>query len=286
LECASDELKNDRGVVLAAVSNYGRALECALEYASDELKNDREIVLKAVGNKGFALRYASDELKNDREVVLAAVGNKGYALRFALRYASDELKNDREIVLEAVGNKGYALRFASDELKKDREVVLAAVNNDGRALEYASEKFRNDPSVVARSVVSSWRPYVGFRSAWIGDELKSQLVQCLQWLKLECGYCAKPGPLSSNADLLDYAKQRERILWEIVWLVTSEAPDVGIGVKFPRDIRKHIWGFAGASGELTSLGTLAHCAPVIGAFAEKGVGWGDIDLDQDYIQLF
>ena len=35
----------------------------ALEYASDELKNDKEVVLKAVGKgkEGDALKYASDE---------------------------------------------------------------------------------------------------------------------------------------------------------------------------------------------------------------------------------
>ena len=45
----------------------------ALEYASDELREDREIVLVAVKKAGgLALRYASDELKGDREIVRAA----------------------------------------------------------------------------------------------------------------------------------------------------------------------------------------------------------------------
>ena len=35
----------------------------SLEYASDELKNDKEVVLKAVQNDGLSLYYASDELK-------------------------------------------------------------------------------------------------------------------------------------------------------------------------------------------------------------------------------
>ena len=45
----------------------------ALNYASDELKKDREIVLAAVKINGLALEYASDELKKDRDIVLAAV---------------------------------------------------------------------------------------------------------------------------------------------------------------------------------------------------------------------
>jgi hypothetical protein len=41
-----------------------------IRYVSNELKNDREFVLAAVNRDGSALQYASDELKNDREIVL------------------------------------------------------------------------------------------------------------------------------------------------------------------------------------------------------------------------
>tara|TARA_A100001388_G_C28391162_1_gene321574 strand:+ start:71 stop:301 length:231 start_codon:yes stop_codon:yes gene_type:complete len=43
---------------------------------SDELKNDREIVLAAVNKNGSYLRYVSDELKNDREIVTVAERHK------------------------------------------------------------------------------------------------------------------------------------------------------------------------------------------------------------------
>ena len=46
---------------------------CALEYASDELKNDKEVVMIAVAQNGWALEYASDEMKSDKEVATAAV---------------------------------------------------------------------------------------------------------------------------------------------------------------------------------------------------------------------
>jgi hypothetical protein len=45
--------------VRAAVSEDWRALK----YASDELKNDRSIVLSAANQNGRALEYASDEMK-------------------------------------------------------------------------------------------------------------------------------------------------------------------------------------------------------------------------------
>lgn len=126
LQYASDELKADREVVLAAVNHYGPALE----YASDDLKADKEIVLEAVKLWGSNLEYASDDLKADKDVVLAAVTNTGRALE----YASDNLKADREIVLEAVKHKihasGHALTFASATLRREREIALAAMHSE------------------------------------------------------------------------------------------------------------------------------------------------------------
>jgi hypothetical protein len=103
-----------------------------LEYASDELKNDREIVLKAVANyhstDGLAFQNCSIGSRGDREIVLAAVSKHGHNIK----YASDELKNDREIVMLAIANdhstKGLALQNCSIDSRGDSEIVLAAVD--------------------------------------------------------------------------------------------------------------------------------------------------------------
>ena len=57
-------------------------------YASDELKNDREMVLAAVNKNGAYLRYVSDEFKNDREIVTAAISKEPSAIK----YASEKLQ--------------------------------------------------------------------------------------------------------------------------------------------------------------------------------------------------
>jgi hypothetical protein len=49
----------------------------ALAYASDELRADRDVVLAAVAHNGIALSYASDELRADRDMLLAAVAQSG-----------------------------------------------------------------------------------------------------------------------------------------------------------------------------------------------------------------
>lgn len=122
------ELKNlpvnfreDKEIVLAAITNYGSSLE----YASSEIKADKEIVLKAVKNGGYALQFASENLKADRDIVLEAVKSYGWVLQ----YASIPLRDDKEIVMESLNEYGNFLRYASDRLKGDKEVVLKAIGN-------------------------------------------------------------------------------------------------------------------------------------------------------------
>jgi len=98
----------------------------ALEYAPADLKNDRGIVLAAVKQNGEALGFASAELKNDREIVMEAVKQNGDALGLA----SADLRNDREIVMEAVKQNGYALHYASEDCQNDPDIVAAAITSD------------------------------------------------------------------------------------------------------------------------------------------------------------
>lgn len=75
----------NKAFVLAAVRQDG----AALRKASEELKSDKEVVLAALSTKGstsYVLCYASEELKDDKEVVLEAV----CVCKCALYYASEK----------------------------------------------------------------------------------------------------------------------------------------------------------------------------------------------------
>ena len=95
---------------------YRPYLGTFLSWASEELRNDKDIVMVAVTQNGEALEYASEELRNDKDIVMAAMEQNWRALR----YASDELRNDREVVLAAVAYNIRALQYASDTFKKDK----------------------------------------------------------------------------------------------------------------------------------------------------------------------
>ena len=134
LKYATEEMKGDREIVMAAVSKHGHTLQ----YATEELKGDREIVMAAVSKHGFALVYATEEMKGEREIVMAAVSQDGSALR----YATQEMKGEREIVMAAVSTNGLALRCAAKELKDDEEI-----------LQHALERSRNCSRLVGLKVI-------------------------------------------------------------------------------------------------------------------------------------
>ena len=120
----------------------------ALEYASESLRNNEKIVLAAVNATGQALEYASENLKN-KAVVLAAVSSHGAALEFA----SVDLKKDKEIVLAAVSNHGAALEFASVDLKKDKEIVLVAVKKVPDNIRFVGDNTLLDDIDIASAVL-------------------------------------------------------------------------------------------------------------------------------------
>ena len=51
--------------------------------ASDELRNSKQVVTAAVTSDGLKLYYVSDELQNNEQAVTAAVTENGCALEFA-----------------------------------------------------------------------------------------------------------------------------------------------------------------------------------------------------------
>ena len=104
--------------------------------ASEQLRGNREIVLAAVRECGRASPLNGvvyNPLNGEGSLVegTAPVGGP-------LRFASTDMRADKEIVLEAVRVVGSALRFASDDLCADIDVALAAVGQSGDVLECAA----------------------------------------------------------------------------------------------------------------------------------------------------
>jgi hypothetical protein len=84
-------------LIFAAIAQGPDEALAALAVASDALKGDRSVVMAAVAQTGHALDWATNELKADKEVVLAAVQENSYAVR----YAAASLQHDADILRAA-----------------------------------------------------------------------------------------------------------------------------------------------------------------------------------------
>ena len=187
---ASERLRANREVLLAAIAEPGSLVTCDEDFTDDrrrddpaqnalsgimpdEFWSDREVVIALVKRSGYALEFASVALRGDAEVVELAIRKSSTAYEYAseelrkrrdlallavqgkgfmLRHVPASLRGDRAVVLAAVQQTGNALQFAPWLLKADRALVIAAIQQDGRALQYASEALQGDKDLVLVAV--------------------------------------------------------------------------------------------------------------------------------------
>lgn len=196
LQYIPDNLKNHKALVLNAINSHSKVKngqlgnESPLEYASELLRDDIDVVLAAIEKDGKAILYASDNLKNNVDLVSQALKNgAGLSyfnyLPFKLQNRENllltlnngggliadiptNLRSDKEIVMIAVKYYGENLSQASTELKNDKEIVMAAVKSFGEMLEYTSDELRNDPKIVLAAVTEN-----GAALKFASEELKN-----------------------------------------------------------------------------------------------------------------
>lgn len=189
LQYASQELRADREAVLAIVRWSG----FSLKDASAALRNDRLVVLAAVTSDAMSFSFASKELRNDLEIAFEAVKGSYKNLEYAgpaprgdckivrlavmqscesFKFASESLRNDRELILQIVERGPSYLKYASPKLRDDCGVVLAAVKQRGSSLQYASKRLKADRDLVLKAMEQD-RANLKYAS----KELQGTLVQ-------------------------------------------------------------------------------------------------------------
>lgn len=188
----SQDLRDDREIVIAAIRNNPEALR----FASYRLRSDRDIFLMAIRMDGNAIQYGSEDLRNDASVLKQAncwelfIGHAGTGLRDdiemmrhssmndyqcvrnasrrlrndyefvasslasdeSIRYISDELRNNTGIMREYLINNTNALEYASDEMRDDKDIVLEFIKMMPSCLQYASDRLKDDIEVIVEAV--------------------------------------------------------------------------------------------------------------------------------------
>ncbi|KAG7337174.1 protein of unknown function DUF4116 containing protein [Nitzschia inconspicua] len=125
-------LTNDKDVMMA----YCRKIPRSLQDCSEELCNDRDIVITAITHcGGLELQYASVQLQQDMDIVKLACTNHGRAIEFCPLLSSTRhtLLHDRNFMLQVVLNNpggGPMWKLLPLHMKNnDHELVLQALTN-------------------------------------------------------------------------------------------------------------------------------------------------------------
>ena len=201
-EFASDNLKNNRNVVLTVVMKHGGMLQFASEelrgdeqicdpnfysgpycFISDKLLGDRNYVMKWVDKgRGGILEVVSENLRNDEELATLCV-NLNHNM---LEYAPYVVRNDPSVVLPAVKKYGCNLQYASDKCKNNETIVLEAALENLFALSFASAELRDDADFIFK-IMKEKDPFaIRHASERIRDD-KTFLLEAFKQLKPKNG---------------------------------------------------------------------------------------------------
>ena len=169
------DLLDDKDVVMSALAVAARKLaqftgSLAFErnpyaYASDRLRNDREVLLAAVGVDGNSLSYAPEAFRDDKEVVLKALSSTGQfhpgetPLTPVYRLASARLKEDKDVTLTALRHADSKFCFddVPTEFWGDKDAVLAALDSKAKPSEFwklVKTKAKDDPDVALAKILA------------------------------------------------------------------------------------------------------------------------------------
>lgn len=166
LQFASEELRNDKDLVLLAVKETGTAIR----HASENLKQDTEVIKEALFNTKEAFQYLPHTFKDDKKFVLESIdqfvsqwlGPKGEQLGMSsnlpqpgsiLAHVSDRLRDNKKVVLASIEHETeFSLKDVSERLQDDKEIVLKAIKKNSSNFKYASEDLRNDREVVYAAI--------------------------------------------------------------------------------------------------------------------------------------
>ncbi len=146
LQFASDRLRADKDVVIAAIENNGY-----LKYAALDLRNDREFVRRCVRIKPRSIEHVGEELENDQQFILSVLQANGKCWKFIpSRYTKDE-QFMSEAIRQACKSTSKALRQHIHHSLRQNFLFLwelVKVNADNYTL-YASKSFRKQRRLFA-----------------------------------------------------------------------------------------------------------------------------------------
>jgi hypothetical protein len=193
LEFASDDMRSDIDVVMAAVSSETQYNGSSLQYAPDQMKDNKEVVLAAIaGTDGQALSYASKRLRGNAEVVRAAMLSHPYAIQ-TVDFADGQMSREEQeevvmIYLESCDQDVFSsLPDFIDDGKfpkwavEDKDIVTKCCTKNAMCMRYLSDELKADKEFILSLFVASpagAKKILGFSKLYENPELVAAAAAC------------------------------------------------------------------------------------------------------------
>jgi len=139
-----------------------------LKHASDELRKDKEVVLAAYKRDSHSFSHADVSLKKDRSFILSALKYE-YMI---FDHADKSLKTDKFFILEALEVNPQIpmyLQSGDNDFNTHKDIVLLAITKDPSALNYASHKLRVDKEFIINALKINKETYNYLRNDMQND---------------------------------------------------------------------------------------------------------------------
>lgn len=143
LVLATDILSNKKSDLRKITSYAVNKNGYTLSFASEELRNDRQIVLDAVKNKPLALGFASERLQKDKELLSLSLNDPkmlsymcedyfddGVAqefLSYDIEKGMKTINADEKYIIEEAMYRGWNCNSGANELVKNVDLLSAAI---------------------------------------------------------------------------------------------------------------------------------------------------------------
>lgn len=139
----------DKQEAIEAVEKDGMRLE----ECSDELKNDRDVVIGAIRNCEEAMMFVSEKLQCDRDIIEMTLlryrtDRQGEGIGFS--FVPDHIKDNDEMALIAISIYTQPFEYFSDRLKHDKKFLVRAMAKNYGILKYLDNKYAEDKTFIKK----------------------------------------------------------------------------------------------------------------------------------------
>ncbi len=123
------------------IQNNIKLVDCI----SEELKDDKELVLELVKTQGYNLTLLKEEFRDDEDIVWAALKSSSDAFIFA----SERLRDKETIVKYILKNAPKNILYASDRFRNNKELMSDLLKKHESLLKDIHDDLRNDIDVLS-----------------------------------------------------------------------------------------------------------------------------------------